>query len=214
MSRTFEFPANRDLKFPERCMNCGQPKETEVSMEVNRLVLKNNKQIKHSVTWSIPLCNRCKRVDQGVFLYSLLAFVLGLLAFGIGCFIFLALFDNRTGFLNSLTENIPGRGSLWLPLVASLSFLVGLAGGFLVEAVAKVLAIPMLGRALYNAPLLVKQMLGDVSYTAGLNAHLSQDGSTVQMKLFNEDVANVFESLNSEPVADVKPKRSRGKVNQ
>lgn len=198
MAKDFAFPVERELKFPERCVCCGKPKEVEFPMKVSRLIQQKQKQVQRSVSLAVPLCARCKRTDQQVFLISLLLFVLGMLVVGLGCFALLTILDVSTGFLTNLgVDNVPGKPGAWLIIAGSVSFLVGFAGGVLFEGLGKFLFIPMIGRALVYAPFLGVQILGNVEYVAGLRGHLSADAKLLHLRFFNKAVATEFENLNS-----------------
>src|SRR6185436_20498784 len=97
---------------------------------------------------NVPLCLRCKGIDQRVFLASLLTFGVGFIGCGIACFALLFIWDGKTGILRDLgVDNLQGQPNAWFVLVGGVSFIVGLIGGFLIEAVAKLLLIPFFGRA-------------------------------------------------------------------
>ena len=189
MAKAFEFPAKQELTFPERCVCCGKPGETDMPMKVHRL--------KKEVALRIPLCLRCKRSDQRVFLFSLLSFLLGALVVGVGCFALLFIWEGKNGILAFLGfNNVSGQHDPLFVLFGGTAFLVGIAAGFLLEAAAKVLFIPFLGRALYYAPIMAVQILGDVEYVAGLRANLSKNMKTLHLKFYNDDVADEFAQLN------------------
>lgn len=189
MAKVFEFPLKRELTFPERCVCCGKPSEAEIPMTINRQ--------KRSVSLIVPLCLRCKKSDQRVFLSSLFAFVSGLVGVGVACFVLLFIWEGKTRTLESLgINNVPGHLNADFILLGGTSFLIGMAAGFLLEAVAKVLFIPFLGRALYYAPLMAVQFFGNVEYVAGLRVSLSENAKTLCLKFYNEEVAQDFERLN------------------
>jgi predicted lysophospholipase L1 biosynthesis ABC-type transport system permease subunit len=190
MSKLIEFPLKRELAFPERCVCCGKPSEAEIPMTINHR--------KRSVSLKVPLCLRCKKSDQHVFLSSLLTFVIGLVSVGVACFVLLFIWEGKTRTLESLgINNVPGHPNAEFVLLGGTSFLIGIAAGFLLEAIAKVLFIPFLGRALYYAPLMAVQFLGNIEYVAGLRVSLSENAKALRLKFYNEEVAVDFERLNS-----------------
>lgn len=190
MTTVFEFPMQRELTFPAQCVCCGKASEAELPMKVTRQ--------NHSVTLQVPLCLRCKRSDQRIFLTSLLALALGFIAAGGACFVLLFIWEGKTGVLDSLgINNISNQPGALFTLMGIISFLVGLIGGFLLEAIVKVLSIPFLGRAMYDAPLWAVQFLQDVEYVTGLRANLSENAQTLQLKFFNNEVAEAFGRLNN-----------------
>lgn len=195
MARQFEFPVTRSLNFPEQCVCCGNAKEAEVPMNVKRLVMKGQKQVEQSATVQVPLCLRCKRADQRVLLLRIGSFAIGLLVVGLAGVILMVVADAKVGIIDE-TTNIPSQPGAWLTLVCGVPFIAGTISGFLFEAVVKVLFIPVMGRALYYAPFLGVQMLGDIEYVAGLTGRISKDGKTLQLKFFNDNVGDAFAKLN------------------
>jgi predicted lysophospholipase L1 biosynthesis ABC-type transport system permease subunit len=197
MATDYEFPANRELIFPDRCVCCGKPKEAETAVKVSRLIQEKRSQVNRSASLQVPLCFRCKRTDQRIFLLSLGSFVLGLAGVGVACFLLLSYWDTRLGIMSSLGANtIPGNPGTGVLIILSISFIVGVGGGFLLEAILKALLIPFVGKALYYAPIMAIQLLGDVEYTAGLQARLSKDAKSIQLRFFNDNVASDFGALN------------------
>lgn len=196
MATDYEFLANRQLIFPDRCVNCSKPKEAETVVKVSRLIQEKRSQVNRSASLQVPLCFRCKRTDQRIFLFSLGMFVLGLVGAGVACFLLLRVGDTRLGIMSSLGANTntnPGAGIL---IILYISFIVGVGGGFLLEAILKALLIPFVGKALYNAPIMAIQLLGDVQYTVGLQARLSKDAESIQLRFYNDNVARDFGALN------------------
>ena len=197
MATDFELPSDQTLTFPERCLSCGKPKETEVTMKVSRLVMVKNKQVQKSASMTLPLCEPCRKADQRVTLISLFALLAGFIIVAVATFLLIARWDAQTGILTNLgVDNVPGQAGGWLIIVGSIAFIAGLIGGFLFEAVFKMLLIPVMGRVLYYAPFVAVQMFGDVEYTAGLRASLSKDASTLRLRFFNHEVAGEFKTLN------------------
>jgi hypothetical protein len=94
-------------------------------------------------------------------------------------------------------DTIPGIPAAGILIIVFISIIVGFGGGFLLEAIIKTLFIPFMGKALYYAPTLAAQLLGDVEYTAGLQARLSKDAKTLHLRFFNGAVGDDFGKLNS-----------------
>ncbi len=83
-----------------------------------------------------------------------------------------------------------------LVLGAAAGLFVGLLGGFLFEVIARVLLLPIMGRALLDAPLLAIQFLKDSDYVAGMSGKLSADGTQVCLTFNNSEIAREFRELN------------------
>jgi hypothetical protein len=83
-----------------------------------------------------------------------------------------------------------------LVLAAAAGLFGGIAGGFVLELVARVLLLPVFGRALWAAPLLVPSLFTDADYVAGLQGRLSADGAQVTLSFARDDVARAVAAAN------------------
>jgi hypothetical protein len=82
-------------------------------------------------------------------------------------------------------------------VVAGLAgLLAGFAGGFVFELLARILLLPIFGRALLGAPLLAAQFIRDSDYVAGVTGRLAADGSHIHLTLANDEIARDVEALN------------------
>lgn len=161
-------------------------------MVLNKLVARGQRQEPVDLTLVIPHCGRCARGTKAVFLVGCVPFVLGLLIAGVITF-GLVTFQGWKWGLDEMGKN--GNANS-LVLGAAAGLFVGLLGGFLFEVVARVLLLPIMGRALFDAPLLAIQFLKDADYVAGLSGKLSKDGTEVYLTFNNADIAREFRELN------------------
>ncbi len=161
-------------------------------MVLNRLVARGQRQDSVDIKLQIPHCERCARGTKAVFLAGCIPFVLGLLIFGIITF-GLVTFQSWKWGLDEMGKN--GNANS-LVLGAAAGLFVGMVGGFLFEVLARVLLLPIMGRSLYDAPLLAVQFLKDSDYVAGVSGRLSKDGDDVYLSFNNSDVAREFRKLN------------------
>lgn len=197
MSRTIQVPIPSEgqspLVFPDRCVSCGAPKQAESTLLVNRLVERGQKQVQISARYQAPHCQRCAKSTKAVFLAGCIPFVLGLLLVGGITFFVVAFGAAQTGLDNYGQPNNTNS----LVLGAAVGLVAGLIGGFLFEVVARVVLLPIFGRALFQAPLLAAQLLNDSDYVAGLSAKPDRDGRNLQLTFANDEIAREFEALNT-----------------
>lgn len=193
MSEQVQLPRkDRTIVFPDKCACCGAAKVTESRMVLNRLVARGQRQESVDLKLEIPHCGRCARGTKAVFLAGCIPFVLGLLLLGLITF-GLVTFQGWKWGLDEMGKN-GNANSLVLGAAAGLG--VGLVGGFLFEVIARVLLLPVMGRALFDAPLLAIQFLKDSDYVAGVSGKLSKDGDEVHLTFNNPAVAREFRMLN------------------
>jgi hypothetical protein len=200
----FEISAEREPAFPAMCHCCGRAADIERNLIVSRLVAHGQRQESVERKYAIPLCKRCGRADDRVGLLSWGSALLGGLLITVVTFVGLLALQpvlHRAGINLGYGEVISERGT-GLLILAAVAFIVGVLGGGLVEGFVKVLAIPFLGRALYWAPFLLRQVFGDVAYVAGLTGALSQDGRQVHFRFFNPAVGRAFAQENNLKATD------------
>lgn len=180
------------ITFPDRCVCCGQPKQSESTLTINRLVLRGSKQKQIEVKYQIPHCHTCARSTQTVFLAGCIPFGLGFLLIGGAAFAGAAWGASILGLDNyGQTANANS-----LIIAAAAGLVVGLIGGFFFEVIARVILLPIFGQALFRAPLLATQFLNDSDYVAGLTGKLNKDASQLQLTFSNDDIAREFKDIN------------------
>lgn len=203
MSESFELRLQKgepQITFPNRCISCGKPKETTDSLKVERNVRFGTTTRQLAFTLPVPLCGSCQHADKRVTLLTLGAFGLGGLAAGIAaCFPFFLLSARLESFLGTGSDN--QTRAFAFVLAAFLALIFGIAAGFVVEFIVKLIATPFLNIALWHYPASVVQILSDVATTAGLTAQISRDGDTVWLNFSNDDIASDFARLNKSEIS-------------
>jgi hypothetical protein len=74
------------LRFPDRCVWCGQPKQAESVLVLNRLVMRGRRQVTVSGNLNVPHCQQCAQATRSIFWSGLVPFMLGFLLIGIAAF--------------------------------------------------------------------------------------------------------------------------------
>jgi hypothetical protein len=196
MSQTFHIPISAKgqslINFPNRCVCCGAPKQSESTLAINRLVMRGQRQEQISVKYQIPHCQACARSTQAIFLVGCIPFVLGTLFIGGVAFVWVALGASILG-LDNYGQPVNANS---LVLGAAVGLFAGLIGGFFFEVMARVLLLPIFGKALLQAPLLAAQMINDSDYVAGLRGKLDPAATQLQLIFSNDEVAHEFRAMN------------------
>ncbi|MCC7207478.1 MAG: hypothetical protein IT323_09235 [Anaerolineae bacterium] len=198
----FELPAEDEPAFPALCHCCGRAAEVDRKLSLSRLVVRGKSQEAVTKQYTIPLCARCGRADDRIALMSWASALLGMIVISAGTFVALLYLQGvlqRAGINLGYGEVISERGN-GLLILAGMALIAGILGGGVIEGLLKLLAVPFLGRALYWAPFLLRQVFGDVAYVAGLTGKFTDDGRRVQLRFFNPAVGRAFAQEN-----DVKP---------
>jgi hypothetical protein len=196
MPQTFHIPISAKVQslinFPNRCVCCGAPKQSESTLGVNRLVMRGQRQEQIRLKYQIPHCQGCARRTQAVFLVGCIPFVLGTLFVGGVAFVWAALGASVLG-LDNYGQPVNANS---LVFGAAVGLFAGLIGGFFFEVAARVVLLPIFGKALLQAPLLATQLISDSDYVAGLRGKLDPAAAHLQLTFLNDEVAHEFRALN------------------
>jgi hypothetical protein len=196
-----------DLTFPARCVSCAQAAETTSRLLVVTNVTrrsargrqtqqKQRKQQTVRIQFDVPHCAACAWSTKAVFLAGLIPFALGFLTVGGAAFVAAGLGAAYIGL-----DDVGRRENAnSLVVGAAAGLFGGIAGGFLFELVARVLLLPIMGRALLRAPLLVPSFFTDSVYIAGLSARPNPD-FTLTLTFANDEIAREFEAANARELA-------------
>jgi hypothetical protein len=188
-------------RFPAVCVGCGDAPATTSNLGLARLVAgRSGTQRAVRLTWPVPHCDGCARSTKAVFLAQLLPFALGFVlaggaALAAGWYGAVAFGLDEVGTTNPRTPNS-------LVLAGAAGLFGGIAGGFALELVARILLLPAFGRALWAAPLLVPSLFTDADYVAGLRGRLGADGSQVTLTFALGKVADAFAAANRRATAE------------
>lgn len=199
MSQTVSIPVANDvpptLVFPGRCVACGGPREAESRLDITRLVeRRRGRQVALTFRYQVPHCARCARATKTVFLAGLIPFLLGFAAAGIVAFLYVAV------WASPLDEPVQ-RTTPSLVLGSGAGLAAGLIGGFIAEVLARLMLWPFFGQSLLAAPLLVRQLLEDSDYVAGLRARLNRERTALTLTFRRDTVAQEFAALNARVLA-------------
>ena len=198
MSATLTFAVSGDTPpaFPPHCVGCGGTPTTTSKLAITRLVAgRRGSQRPVSIAYAVPHCAACARSTKAVFLAQLMPFALGFLVVGGGALV--AAWYGATVFgLDDVGQTNP-RTPNSLVIAGAAGLFGGIAGGFVVELVARVLLLPLFGRALWRAPLLVPSLFTDADRVAGLTARASADMTTLTLTFDRDEVAREFAAMNA-----------------
>ena len=203
MAQSFRLPlpaANpENIRFPERCVCCGAPRQADSTLVTSRLVMRKQRQEPVTLRYAVPHCDRCYRGTRSVFLAGLLPFLAGFILLGGAAFVLTAFYANAIGLdLN----NVPGSGNS-LIVGGAAGMIVGLISAFLFEGAARLLLLPFFGQALWQAPLLMTQFIQDADYVAGLRGKLDPEAKHLLLTFNNDELAAEFARLNGDTAVPI-----------
>jgi hypothetical protein len=182
--------------FPSDCVSCGAPATAKSRLAVARLVAsRGGGQQTRSVRWEVPHCESCAKATKAVFLAQLVPFAIGFLLAGSVAFVAAAWKSIEWG-IDSMADLSPPRTPAALVLGAAAGLLVGLLGGLALEVLARVILLPVFGRALWRAPLLAPLLLTDGDYVAGLRGRCNADVSEMTLVFARGEAAASFTAAN------------------
>lgn len=196
MARSFRLPlpaANpENIRFPNRCVCCGAPRQADSMLVASRLVMRKQRQEPVTLRYAVPHCDKCYRGTKAVFLAGLVPFLAGFILLGGAAFVLMTSYAIDLGLdLN----NVPGSGNS-LVVGGAAGMIVGLAGAFLFEGAARLLLLPVFGQALWQAPMLMTQFIQDADYVAGLRGKLDPQAQHLLLTFNNDELAAEFAQLN------------------
>lgn len=196
MPRSFclSFPSAspEQIRFPDRCVCCGAPRQADSTLAVSRLVMRGQRQEPVMLRYAVPHCDPCHRGTKAVFLAGLLPFLAGFILLGGAAFVLVTFNATEMGMDRN---TVPGSlNSIILGAAAGLA--VGLVSGFLFEGLARLLLLPIFGQALWQAPLLATQFIQDADYVAGLRGRLDLEAAHLLLAFSNDELAAEFKALN------------------
>jgi hypothetical protein len=175
------------LKFPERCVSCGKPKETTLGITLNMGVQKRSQQV--IMQLAVPMCNKCAVKERSIAKVTLIPFMIAGFVIGVIVFIPVAF----------ITPEGTTSQTIGLPLVvgAFAGLIAGMIGGTVVEFFVKMLAVPIYGKLLARRPLTLLGFLTESDQLLGISAKFLRETKLVQLEFENEEIAREFIQLNS-----------------
>lgn len=181
------------VAWPSRCVGCGGAATTASNLAIAKVVTaKSGTQRPVKLTMAVPHCSACAQATKAVFVAQLVPFAVGFLGMGGVAFAAVAFGAMRAGLDD--VGRPANANSLVLAAAAGLG--AGLAGGFVIELLARLPLLPVFGRALWRAPLFVPSLFTDADHVAGVTARPNQDLTALTFAFAHDDIASEFASLN------------------
>jgi len=176
------------FEFPKQCVNCGKPPVDKIGMSFVTTQATGAKQ-KLLELW-LPYCAACASRERKMFLFALGPFLAGFLLVGVAVFIPVWFFGPTGSFRQTRFFDVV--------LAAFCGLIAGLAGGFVAEFISKFLLAPFLGSSFARRPLLVVELLSDVSYALGVSGKFDRPKQTLALTFERDDLAREFAELNQQ----------------
>lgn len=175
------------LKFGERCVNCGKPRQTVMPLKLNMGVQKRGQGV--MMDFPVPLCAECERKERRITNVTLVPFTLGgLLLCGLA-FI--------PAWLFAPQGNTPQTLNFDVTVGALVGILVGLVGGTALEFGLKLLFAPVYGRLLLKRPLTALSLFNDSEDVIGLSVQFTEGKRSLKLTFEQDEIGKEFEQLNS-----------------
>lgn len=176
------------LKFPPRCVHCGQPTQETLPVKMAMGVEKRSRPV--MLEFALPMCAAGAKLERGIAKVTLIPFLVGGLLIGLAGFVL--------GFLLTPEPPMQTVQTRFLPLVigAFVGLMAGILGGSLVELVFKLLFAPVYGKLLLQRPLTAVEIFSDTEHYVGFSAALSPDKKQLKLTFEREEVGREFQQLN------------------
>lgn len=175
------------INFPDRCVNCGKPKQVVMPLQLNMGVEKRGQGV--LMDFPVPLCAECEKKERRVTNVTLLPFVIA--GFILGALAFIPALLIAPNGTSPQTYNFPFVFAGFVGLV------VGVIGGTAVEFILKFLFAPAYGQLLLKRPLTILSLFNDSENVIGLSAKFTDKKKSLKVTFENDDVGKEFGRLNS-----------------
>ena len=175
------------LKFPERCVHCGQPKVEMMGIALEMGVQQRNQPV--ILQLSVPMCKACADRERSVAKVTLIPFLVAGLIVGVIVFIPVTL----------IAPEGTTAQTIGFPFVLGgfAGLVVGSIVGTLVEYFVKLLAVPFYGKLVTRRPLTIFGMFANTDELIGISAKFLREKKLVQLEFENEEIAREFIQLNA-----------------
>lgn len=175
-----------DLKFPQRCTNCGKEKEEILTLSLHTgSQMRNFPQV---LAFKVPMCKACAEKERSIAKVTLIPFLIGGLIFGVIAFVPAAFISPEGTTPQTLNFPIVFGGFIGL--------IVGIVFGTIVEVIVKMLATPFYGKTLTRRPLTVFSLFHATDEFVGISVNLLADKKVLQFEFENEEIAHEFQKIN------------------
>ena len=175
------------VKFPDRCVNCGKPKQVVMPLKLAMGVEKRGQGVLMDLP--VPLCADCERRERRITYVTLVPFVIA--GFLVGAIAFVpALLIAPEG---------PTPDTAGFPFVFGgfVGLVAGIIGGTFVEFVLKFLFAPAYGQLLLKRPLTIFSLFNDSEQVIGLSAKFTDNKKSLRLTFENDEFGREFDQLNS-----------------
>jgi len=178
------------VKFPPRCVHCGQPTADFLPLQIPMGVQKRSGAV--MLKLNVPLCAEGAKRERGITKVTLVPFLVAGLFTGLPAFA-AGLLLTPDNFISSSSREAANA-----PLVigAFAGLIAGILGGSLLEMALKLLFTPVYGELLMKRPLTAVAILSGTENVIGLSAALSQDKMQLTLTFEREDIGREFQHLN------------------
>ena len=175
-----------DLKFPQRCTNCGNKKEEILTLSLH--TGSQTRNLPQVLAFKVPMCKACAEKERSIAKVTLIPFLIGGLIFGVIAFVPAAFIAPEGTTPQTLNFPIVFGGFIGL--------IVGVIFGTIVEVVVKMLAMPFYGKTLAQRPLTVFSLFHATDEFVGISVNLLAEKKVLQFEFENEEIAHEFEKIN------------------
>lgn len=188
------------LKFPPRCVHCGQPTTETLPVKLPMGVEKRSRQV--VLEFSLPMCAEGAKLERSLARVTLIPFLAGGLLIGLAGFVLGWLFAPEPPLQTLQTRFFD------VVIGAFVGLTAGILGGMAVETVFKLLFAPVYGKLLLRRPLTAVEIFSDTENYVGLSATLSPDKKQLKLTFEREDVGREFQQINiQKPATQTGPSR-------
>lgn len=174
------------LKFPERCVNCGKPREEMLGMSLNMGVQYRDRPV--TMDMKVPMCKACAEKERSIAKVTFVPFLIIGFIFGAIAFVPAMLIAPEGTTPQTLTFPFVFGGFVGL--------IVGMIAGTLGEMIVKTLAVPFYGKLVTRRPLTIISFLSETDDLIGISAKFLREKKLVQLEFENEETAREFSNLN------------------
>ena len=174
------------LKFPERCVNCGKPREELLGLTLNMGVQSRDQQV--TLQMKVPMCKACADKERSIAKVTLIPCLVGGFIFGAIAFV--------PAMLLSPEGTTPQTLNFPFVFGGFVGLIVGMIVGTLAEMIVKTLAIPFYGRLVTRRPLTLVSFFSETDELIGVSAKFLRENKLVQIEFENEEIASEFIKLN------------------
>ena len=188
---TFDIPIKDPKKppkltFPDRCVNCGQPKTRTWAVKLSTGAQKSGQMIQ--LEFDVPMCADCVAKENRIGNVTWIPF------FGVGLLVCVVVFVPV--WLVAPEGSMPQTYAFPYVLGAAAGMVAGMGVGTLVEFGLKLLLAPIYGKLLLKRPLTVISVLNDSENLIGLSTKFAENRKILKLTFENDEIAREFSLLN------------------